>query len=514
MIVGEEKPGKEGDEDDEGNDDDDATLQVGGSKSAIPDKGKVQPRWPTRVFATQVVQRLMSVCDIERAHLDLPLAKELQMSSGGRADYLVLHLSDLVRMSFMGATSENTELRLAGLVSLQDVITRFSSVPEPEFPGHVILEQFQAQVGAALRPAFTEDTPSHVTAAACQDVITRFSSVPEPEFPGHVILEQFQAQVGAALRPAFTEDTPSHVTAAACQVCSTWIGSGVARDLNDLRRVHQLLVSSLGKLKHGSINTQLYSESTATLEKLSILKAWAEVYVTAIAQETEGNDSRRDNLGLLLFWKALALGSILSSSWDISQRNLTEDDDMSVASSSESLLSLVRPELDSLICYWLAALRDSALLSLPVQFSDQIPSSGGAFYKAESAEECREYYRSSWPPILLALAIWLSKSNFELPENAEAPQTWPDNRRESRFHLMMGIAVEALCSRTTYADDHTIQSCLRAIHALLECEWCQLQLMSDIKLPIELCNVLHRTTKYTAMQNYRFTPRFVHKSWA
>ena len=30
---------------------------------------------------------------------------------------------------------------------------------------------------------------------------------------------------------------------------STWIGSGVARDLNDLRRVHQLLVSSLGKLQ-------------------------------------------------------------------------------------------------------------------------------------------------------------------------------------------------------------------------------------------------------------------------
>lgn len=68
----------------------------------------------------------------------------------------------------------------------------------------------------------------------------------------------------------------------AIQVCSTWIASGVARDLNDLRRVHQLLVSSLGKLQNGSINTQLYSESAATLEKLSILKAWAEVYVTAL----------------------------------------------------------------------------------------------------------------------------------------------------------------------------------------------------------------------------------------
>lgn len=51
---------------------------------------------------------------------------------------------------------------------------------------------------------------------------------------------------------------------------------GVARDLNDLRRVHQLLVSSLAKLNKG--NTKgLYNESAATLEKLAILKAWAEV---------------------------------------------------------------------------------------------------------------------------------------------------------------------------------------------------------------------------------------------
>lgn len=48
------------------------------------------------------------------------------------------------------------------------MINQFSTVPEPEFPGHVILEQFQAQVGAALRPAFAPETPSHVTAAACQ----------------------------------------------------------------------------------------------------------------------------------------------------------------------------------------------------------------------------------------------------------------------------------------------------------------------------------------------------------
>ena len=60
-------------------------------------------------------------------------------------------------------------------------------------------------------------------------------------------------------------------------MCSCWIGSGVARDLNDLRRVHQLLVSSFTKLKDSCDASPIYSESASTMEKLSVLKAWAEV---------------------------------------------------------------------------------------------------------------------------------------------------------------------------------------------------------------------------------------------
>lgn len=40
---------------------------------------KVMPRWPTRVFGFEVVQKLMAACDTERAHFDLALAKELQV---------------------------------------------------------------------------------------------------------------------------------------------------------------------------------------------------------------------------------------------------------------------------------------------------------------------------------------------------------------------------------------------------------------------------------------------------
>ena len=97
-------------------------------------------------------------------------AKALRVESKG--DYLVLHLSELVRMAFIAATSDSDKLRLVGLAALDQVINNFSHVPEPEFPGHVILEQYQAQVGAALRPAFTPETAPDVTAAACDVSIT------------------------------------------------------------------------------------------------------------------------------------------------------------------------------------------------------------------------------------------------------------------------------------------------------------------------------------------------------
>lgn len=87
----------------------------------------------------------------------------------------------------------------------------------------------------------------------------------------------FSHQIGAALRPAFTSETAPHVTAMACQVCSQWLGSGVSRDLNDLKRVQQLLVSSLKKISKEREETSIYGEAVATMESLAVLKAWAEV---------------------------------------------------------------------------------------------------------------------------------------------------------------------------------------------------------------------------------------------
>lgn len=114
-------------------------LEEEGLRTGVPEvepSGKILPRWPTRVFACDIVRKIIGICENERAHFDLALAKELQLS-GGRSndqkrpaavrcsrvtfsgDYLVLHLSDLIRMSFMAATSDSSELRMAGLACLQ-----------------------------------------------------------------------------------------------------------------------------------------------------------------------------------------------------------------------------------------------------------------------------------------------------------------------------------------------------------------------------------------------------------
>ncbi|XP_049845033.1 HEAT repeat-containing protein 5B isoform X1 [Schistocerca gregaria] len=397
----------------------------------------VQPRWPTRVFAAECVRRIIIACEGNKAaHFDLALAKEMQLTKN-RGDYLVLHLSDLVRMAFMAATSDSDPLRLEGLKTLQEIIDKFAKVPEPEFPGHLLLEQFQAQVGAALRPAFAPETPSHVTAAACE-------------------------------------------------VCSAWIGSGVARDLNDLRRVHQLLVSSLTKLHQDSGTAQLYNESLATLERLSILKAWAEVYIVAMV----GDNSAPEKMD----------ASFASS--DTMHESRSEDDFGEFEFRGESLLTLVQPELISLSHYWLAALRDHALLSLPSEFASQLPHDGGAFYTTDTMESSRPYYLTSWPPILHAAALWLNASGFE--DNSQSPKKSSECQESivkkksicesghDRFYLLFGICMEALCSPRSVEPLESISTCLQALYTLLDSVWSRQVLTSDEKLPIELCNVLHR----------------------
>lgn len=108
--------------------------------------GLPPPRWPTRVFAAQSAGKLLLLMreSPSTAHFDLATARQLSTVNG--TDYLVLHLSDLIRLAFIAATSDCDALRMEGLRLLQLLIDCFADQQEPEFPGHSILEQYQAQV--------------------------------------------------------------------------------------------------------------------------------------------------------------------------------------------------------------------------------------------------------------------------------------------------------------------------------------------------------------------------------
>uniref|UniRef100_A0A8C5EVP5 HEAT repeat-containing protein 5B n=1 Tax=Gouania willdenowi TaxID=441366 RepID=A0A8C5EVP5_GOUWI len=399
-----------------------ATTGMNTTQGRLGDDGKskpsVAPRWVTRVFAADCLCRIILLCEnADKAHFDLAAARDL----------LVLHLSDLIRMAFMAATDHSNQLRMAGLQALEDIIKKFASVPEPEFPGHVILEQYQANVGAALRPAFSPDTPSDITAKACQ-------------------------------------------------VCSTWIGSGVVSDLNDLRRVHNLLVSSLDKVQAGKdSSSQLYSESATTMEKLAVLKAWAEVSLTMFHLS---GDEDEDDLG----------ADVLPP---------------------DSLITLVQPELPSLSRLWLAMLRDYALLTLPAEFSSQLPPDGGAFYTPETIDTARLHYRSSWAPVLHAVALWLNNTGFGAGEDEEevpsAPSKTPglsqggslatktfEETVKDRMHLMLGVSIEFLCFPRPEEPIEHVMSCLQALCTLLESPSAKCHIAEDQLLAVELLNVLHR----------------------
>ncbi|XP_047593893.1 HEAT repeat-containing protein 5A isoform X7 [Lutra lutra] len=398
------------------------------------------PRWATRVFAAECVCRIISQCEnAHSAHFDIALAQEMRKRDS-RNDFLVLHLADLIRMAFMAATDHSDQLRLSGLETLLVVIRRFASIPEPEFPGHVILEQYQANVGAALRPAFTSETPPDVTAKACQ-------------------------------------------------VCSAWIASGVVSDLNDLRRVHQLLVSSLTKIQAGKeALSHLYNESASTMEILAVLKAWAEVYIIAVGR----HKSHRQALKTTTY---------------------SEDCVRNESYSSDGLLDLVHTDLGTLSRLWLAALQDFALLTLPSEFASQLPVEGGAFYTAETSESAKLHYYNSWALILHATALWLTSTGFVVADPDEgashlsrpvtptsmcqgsssgATVKSPEDVCTDRFHLILGISVEFLCSLRSDATMESITACLHALQALLDVPWPRSKIGSDQDLGIELLNVLHR----------------------
>ncbi|KAI9318532.1 armadillo-type protein [Dichotomocladium elegans] len=217
-------------------------ADASGLTSRLSVNVEIPPRWRTQLFALQCLQQtieLIAASNI-REHFDL-ISARARRQQAGFGDFLVFRVPDLIKLSFTAATAPVDELRLAGISLLRMVIERFAATLDPDLEGTLLLEQYAAQIGAALTPAFGADSSSEIVSAAVR-------------------------------------------------VCAIYVGSGIVRDLYQLGRVLKLLTSSLDKVKSDSELTNVgeikdLSPHASVMVKLAVLNAWAELQVASQKQD-------------------------------------------------------------------------------------------------------------------------------------------------------------------------------------------------------------------------------------
>ncbi|ORY46044.1 hypothetical protein BCR33DRAFT_716053 [Rhizoclosmatium globosum] len=210
------------------------------------------PRWRTQSFCISCIRSLIRII-LESGvaeHLNLTLARQIKSETPDDADLLSFRLADLIAISFNSATMPVKELQIQGLYLLQDIIQKFASIPDPDFEGHALLEQYQAQITAALTPAFSAESTSELMSLATV-------------------------------------------------VAGTYIGSGIIKDFHPSDRVLRLLGGALDSCKEGEYNfLPGISFNEKEMLKLSVLTSWAILQLSSLKFQGS-NKIIKDRLELL-----------------------------------------------------------------------------------------------------------------------------------------------------------------------------------------------------------------------
>ncbi|KAJ8545864.1 hypothetical protein K7X08_018447 [Anisodus acutangulus] len=129
------------------------TFQGYGSNHPIayPPRDK-HLRYRTRVFAAECLSHLPAAVGKNLAHFDIALARKQPASGSTSGDWLVLQLQELVSLAYQISTIQFENMRPVGVTLLSTIIDKFGTM-DPELPGHLLLEQYQAQLMSAVRTA-------------------------------------------------------------------------------------------------------------------------------------------------------------------------------------------------------------------------------------------------------------------------------------------------------------------------------------------------------------------------
>ncbi|RYO73604.1 hypothetical protein DL766_000495 [Monosporascus sp. MC13-8B] len=161
-----------------------------------------------------------------------------------------------------------------------------------ESPAQVAL---QGRIGDVVRMAFSASTSSVLESRIwglkiIGAVLKMFGRTPDPDFDEAMLLEQYQAQIGSALTPAFAADSSPELASEAVNVCAAFISTGIVTDVDRMGRILKTLVTALENFSSETENAGIgdlrgLSSNAQVMVKMSVFSAWADLQVASSEQK-------------------------------------------------------------------------------------------------------------------------------------------------------------------------------------------------------------------------------------
>nr|KMM71425.1 hypothetical protein CPAG_07732 [Coccidioides posadasii RMSCC 3488] len=173
---------------------------------------------------------------------------------------------------------------------LSDLLNMVSSQIQADqtIPSEAALQE---RVGEMVRMAFSASTASvielRIWGLKILDLILKmFGRTPDPDFAEASLLEQYQAQIGSALTPAFAADSSPELASEAINVCATFVGTGIVTSAERMGRIFKLLVVGLENFGDNPNTTDIgdlkgLNSNARVMVKLALYSAWARLQIAS-----------------------------------------------------------------------------------------------------------------------------------------------------------------------------------------------------------------------------------------
>ncbi|KAL4927470.1 AP-1 complex accessory protein LAA1 [Aspergillus undulatus] len=165
-------------------------------------------------------------------------------------------------------------------------------LPDQTIPAELALQQ---KVGDIVRMAFSASTANVVELRVwglkiLDQVLKMFGKTPDPDFAEASLLEQYQAQIGSALTPAFAADSSPELASEAINVSATFIATGIVTNVERMGRILKLLVLGLENFSANPDTTEIgdlkgLNSNAKVMVKMALYAAWARLQIASIEHE-------------------------------------------------------------------------------------------------------------------------------------------------------------------------------------------------------------------------------------